>query len=387
MGGTPFGFTTGGGVFDASPAPGVADGDATAQWLQITITSPDREPVVVRRTIFDRVDAEARATGNPDLGAISPATLTDLGPGLQGEYVPAQAEHWLTVSSGRLAGDGFRSALLPAEDPRAFVDLVHAYHLVREAADLELALPGSVRTFHDAPNIVAITVSPSLDPSGAPRAEFGIDILYRSYGTVPVAGQSVAAAPGLLAGVLSHVAERILLGDALPATGPQPDHRPVSVGAVFEAARQGGVALRVLRGVVVPADLAYPREALATLRVSLADGWIVIAPQQPVSIAGEQRIGWWLVNAATGRTVDQMDDGRGAAVDQYAVTLTPTQVAAASVARAGLWKCVVGAVFVSASVLAAGLGGEAGGGLGAVGGVVGAGGTGLGVWLITSCVG
>jgi hypothetical protein len=151
--------------------------------------------------------------------------------------------------------------------------------------------------------------------------------------------------------------------------------------------KRDGVGLRVLTGTTVPPDLAYAPGALATLRQSLAGGWTAIVPERPVSLAGVQRTGWWLVDATTGRTADQMDDGRGE-VNPYAATLRVAQVSAeALVPRAGLWRCVIGSVLVTEGVLAAGLGGESGGTLGLLGGVAGAGGVGLGVWLITSCVG
>ena len=121
VGGTAFGFAVGSGALNASPAPGIADGDATGQWLRITITSPDRQPVVVRRTIFDRLGDVARASGTLDMDTMQAAALTDVGPGLADEYLPAMGEYWLTVSGGQIAGDGLRAALLPVDDPRAFV--------------------------------------------------------------------------------------------------------------------------------------------------------------------------------------------------------------------------------------------------------------------------
>ncbi len=364
---------------------GAAEGDAVSLWLQVTIESPERMPVVVRRTIFDRLALDARAGGRLDVTSIPPIELVDLGPDLKGEYLPAQAEHWFTVSGGRLAGDGLRGAVRPPEDPLAFVDQVHLFHLVREAAELELAVPSGVRTFHDAPNVVAFSVTPSKDPTGAMIADFAIDIWHRSYGCLPVRGQPATQMPQVLAGVLSHVAERVLLGNAQPPGKPEPDRPLVSVGAVFDIVRRDGVGIRVLRSGAVPDDLALPPAASATLVATLADGWTVVTPERPVSIGGESRIGWWLVDPATGRTIDQMDDGRGE-VDQYAVTLTPGQVAAESALKLRLWKCIVGTADVVVGVLAAVSGAYIGGGTGAGVAAWGASGTGLGGWLLAQCL-
>ena len=114
----------------------------------------------------------------------------------------------------------------------------------------------------------------------------------------------------MLAGVTSHVAERLRGGAGLPAD-LAPATPGLSVGAIFEQAVAEGVGLRVLR-VPVPADLGYPPEAAAHLADALASGWVAIAPELPVRIGTEPRLGWWLVDPATSATIDMLDDGRGA---------------------------------------------------------------------------
>ena len=381
-----FGFGTGGGVFDTAPGIGlgVTEGDATGEWLEITIASPGHDPVVVRRPIFDRIGLAAREGGTPDLAAVPPVEFTDLGPDLQGEYLQAQAEHWFTVSGGRLAGDAMRAAIRPADDQLAFVNFVHAYHLVRDAADLEMAVPASVHTFQDAPNIVSFSVAVSSAGVSGPMATFAVDIWHRSYGYLPVSRSSAAANPGVVTGVLSHVAERLLMGDALPRTGAQPRLPMVSVGAVFDAARADGVPIRVMNGASTQVDLDYPPEVLARVRRTLADGWLVIAPVRTVSVGGQPRTGWWQVDPATGRTADQMDDGRGE-VDAYAVTLRPGQIATQSGWFREVGLCFMGGALVAAGLLDVLSGADQGGAVGLLGKIGGTGAAGFGGYLIKTC--
>jgi hypothetical protein len=54
-------------LFDdlASPGAATADGEASAEWLVVTVESPGAEPVVARRPVFDRVPPEIRYGGEP----------------------------------------------------------------------------------------------------------------------------------------------------------------------------------------------------------------------------------------------------------------------------------------------------------------------------------
>jgi hypothetical protein len=124
-----------------------------------------------------------------------------------------------------------------------------------------------------------------------------------------------------VAGVLSHVAERIQSGEGLPDLGTDPTSArpPVSAGAVLEAARDQAIELLVLRG-DPPAGLAWPAAAAALLKGALADGWVAIAPATPVMVDGLPRLGWWLVDPATGATLDMLDDGGGAVLGEDIVS-------------------------------------------------------------------
>jgi hypothetical protein len=49
----------------------------------------------------------------------------------------------------------------------------------------------------------------------------------------------------------------------------------------------------------------------------LAEGYEVVVPERTVTLGGEERSGWWLVDPVAGATLDQLDDGRGVALSDY----------------------------------------------------------------------
>jgi hypothetical protein len=144
-----------------------------------------------------------------------------------------------------------------------------------------------------------------------------IDLLHRSFGTLPVADVEAVAPPGVVAGVLSHVVERVQSGEG-GDLAPGADASTLSVGAIFDAAADQGIGLRVIRD-GVPGDVAIGADAADRLGAALGSGWVAIIPERQVAIGGEERTGWWLIDPATGRTLDELDDGRGAVLPERAM--------------------------------------------------------------------
>ena len=292
-----------------------ADGEATAEWLEVDVTAPDGTARRPRRPLFARVGDVARATGTFDATQLPPVELLDLGEQHAAEYLPLRTLHFIAVTTGPTSGDIVRRAGEGTDGMGLFQWGSQLYQLGRDAIEADLALPLGVRTFIDAPNVVTNRLGLEIGPDGVPTTTAGFDLLLRSFGHLPVADVPPRAAPGLVSGVISHVAERLALGDGLPPDIAGPGSA-VSVGAVLERARAVGVPLRVLRG-TVPDDLAYPEAARRRLAAALGDGWVAVAPAQPVTLGDVPRTGWWLVDPATGRAVDMMDDGRGAEGVEY----------------------------------------------------------------------
>ena len=53
-----------------------------------------------------------------------------------------------------------------------------------------------------------------------------------------------------------------------------------------------------------------------TIQRALDAGKIGIASERAVDVAGQQRLGWWLVDPVTGVTAYERDDGAGVTTEQ-----------------------------------------------------------------------
>ncbi len=292
----------GGGFFDA----GDAAEEATAQWIELTVTSPDREPVVTRRTVFDRVGPDTRATGSVDIGSLEPVATYDFDGDGQTAFEP---EHWITWLSVATGVPSMRAhvADLADDDPRRVGIVPFSYHLLDQ---LGSSLDGpalGVRPFIDAPNVTAFTGQVVDGPGGEPALEAVLDIWHRSSGAAEVDGIDAVADPAMLPGIVAHVSERLMTGSADAVGGQTP-----SVGAIFEAASAQGIGPTVLSAPDQVAALGTSPESRLLLATALEDGWLAVAPGTPVELGQAPRQGWWLVDPDSGRVIDQMDDGRGA---------------------------------------------------------------------------
>jgi hypothetical protein len=180
-----------------------------------------------------------------------------------------------------------------------------------------------------------MSVRPATWDGEASTAEFGLDILHRSVQAVPLADSSPVLHPLVFGGVLSTVAERFALGDGLPPEAVTPDDSTetppvtsrddsatVSVLGLFEeAARQDIPITTITHGESerVLANSAYSARAKVRIRAGLDAGMVVVVPERPVALAGEEVTGWWLIEPATGRTVDVMETGRGQMAEEIVI--------------------------------------------------------------------
>jgi transglutaminase-like putative cysteine protease len=328
-----------------SGSPGPREGEPTAEWAQVTISSPGAEPVVVRRPMFDRLGPAARAVRAPDLSLLAPAQLVAVEPGAPADYLPAQRTHWLTVHPGTFGGDALARAASATDTDAALAGVVHTYHVMREAAGAEVGLGSGIRAFADAPNIVALTVDQERAEDGALGLRTVLDIWHRSYGTTLIADGQLDAPPQLVSGVLSHVAERLLAGEAVNDAA---DAGLVSVGAVFDRAVAEGVPVRLVRDAQEVGGLPFVPDSLERLRAAISGGRVAVVPERQVRIGADERVGWWVVDPATGAVFDQMDDGRGVAGES--ATLFANTVRMARPMR-DLGLCVGLAVMVTSLLL------------------------------------
>jgi hypothetical protein len=309
-------FGSGGGALDEAGDAAMHDGESTAEWLDIRVVSPDRE-MATRRALFDRVGDDIRDAGTFDPTMLPPVELTDIDAELTSEYAPMRVVHFLDVATGSTGADRFQGGEETLTEAEALALYPATFHLLRDGLAAMVGLPRGVRTFLDAPSIVdfSIALKPGPARPGEERVDLVVDLLVRGAGTSPLVGSAPAAPALLVAGLLEHEAERLAAGDG-PKGEPFPDLQVDSVGAVFEAAAEQGVATLVVREASEADALRLRADVASRLKAGLQEGWVAVVPAHPVQLHGQERIGWWLVDMASGLARDVFEDGRGSAATE-----------------------------------------------------------------------
>jgi hypothetical protein len=281
----------------------------------VTVQSPGEDPVIARRTVFDRVPAEVRFGGSPTVADVQPIELVQFAEGGEPDFPPLLGADAFAITTGPLSSGGW---LARAADPQADAGslLSTSYVGLRDVIAAEHLIGDGVATFVDRPGVVSFSVD--VGTSGdSPTVRFGLDIWHHGLGAMPTTDGAVTPPrAALLAGVVEHVAERVALGAGVDATTM--DARPVGVSRVFEAAEQAGIPSLVLRG-DMPDDLPFDVAAKSLIAGAVEAGDVVIVPARPVDVGGQGRLGWWRIDPDTGLTADVMDDGTGSETTQYAL--------------------------------------------------------------------
>jgi hypothetical protein len=355
--GKPVTFATGGGVLGAlsveeSDAGGVPEGDTLGEWLEIDLKTPRGERRIVRE-IFDRVGSAQRQLATVDPAAVASVDLVEDGPAA-GRYLPLTEVWSIGVVSGMVPAAYFGESPQSGDQLADLSRIVHTYHYGRDVVSQSRAPATGFRAYRDEPNVTAFVMAKTAT-AGAVTETATFDILHRGSAVRPLAGGSgpAGAHPLLTEGILAHVIERAMVevSAVMPAELALPAGSSTGVGRVFEEAARQGIAAVVLRpGEADPARLAIGEGARALIAAALEAGLVVIVPERPVALGGEERIGWWLVDSATGATEDQMDDGRGVEMAEYARALGMA-LCAASMTFAG---AAAYAIFAAAAEAAQG---------------------------------
>jgi hypothetical protein len=312
----------GGGLFEgsdllddgASPSDraGPPDGEATAEWLTVSVTRPGSESSVARRTVFDRLPAHVRHGGEPTVDAVEPIELVDLDGTGSTDFVPMLGIEAFSIATGPTSAAAILASL-PGDELGTFA---LAYHGLRDAMGARMAIDAGARTFVDGPNIVSFSLGVDL-AAQRPTYHVGLDIWHRDHGILPLAGPSMTVAEAqLIAGVTGHIAEQVAL-ESLAVSGGA-ERRAIGVGALFEAAALEGIPTIVLHG-AVPDSMPYDPMATALIEEAVGSGDVVIIPAQPVIIDDRESSGWWRVDPTSGVTADVMDDASGSEIAEYEV--------------------------------------------------------------------
>ena len=302
-------------LFGASPGASAApvDGEATAEWIVVTVTGPASAPVVARRTVFDRLPADVRHGEQISVDTVEPLELVDvLGTGSM-DFPPMLGIETFAVATGPT-----RLAALVGDPQNGTGIAALTYHVLRDALDGGTALDAGARTFLDGPNIVSFSVD-IIAGEQAPKIRVGLDIWDRDHGVLPMTGPSVTPAEArLVAGVTAHITERLALEGLADAPGA--DVSAIGVGELFEVAATEGIPTRVLHDTIT-GPLPYGALANTLIEDAVASGDVVVVPAEPVTVGDAQRVGWWTIDPMTGETTDVMDDGSGSEMVEEAIII------------------------------------------------------------------
>ncbi len=288
----------------------IADGEATAEWLEISVESPGGASETARRTVFDRLPADIRWSGQPTPAEVQPPELISVDETSQ-DVAPLLGVQAIAVATAPMAAERILGLMVePAPNPPTLLAL--GYHSLRDALATEVILDEGIRTYADGPNITSFIIDVGAGESG-PEVALGLDIWHRHVATLPVTdGPAAASPPNLVASVLAQVTERVALEAGRAESDPDVP-APVGVSSVFDSAAAAGIPAVVLAG-ELPAELPYGAQANALISDAVTSGNVVVIPSAPVEIEGRPRSGWWQIDPRTGSAIDSMDDGTGAEV-------------------------------------------------------------------------
>jgi hypothetical protein len=301
------------------------------------------------REIFDRVGIEQRAAGAFDVGSMSPAEFVDIGG--DSIYPPLLATTSIVVVGERIPVSYFQQDFA-IDDPFADIALAgYGYHFVRDVLEFEVVAERGFRHYLNEPNVTAVTVRLSEIDSQAGAVTTGIDLVHRSFGSIPIEGTTGSTHPQVLAGVFSHVAERSTVEGTAGRLDQFPPMQFFSVGRVFEEARTQGIAVRLIEPGAAPTDFAISDRAKILIGEATGAGYAVIVPERPVALNGKSLTGWWQLDPRTGVIWDRMETGRGDQFFERLIMQIKTELKKGEFKRLG--SCMYALItFVALGVLA-----------------------------------
>jgi hypothetical protein len=309
------------GVDEAVPA-------ATAEWLDYEIRMPGSPPQRLRRQVFDLLGPARRTAKSADFDGtadlrklerfealfghtdilLQPCDFTD-------EFVA-----WL-FAAGVIANQAAIREVAQESDP------AKARYLASEILERMppwSPLPSLVLwrsalsarsgdAFLDRPNVLSYRIGQAVVDADEPRFYALIDIGSNATGARMDAHRSPFEVR-LQQGVADTVAEMLVLGNEL--------RMAENTASIFAHLASEGS-----RGMLIPARdlsaasaLPWPEDEAARVGADVGSGYLVVVPRKAVLLNGQQRVGWWRVDPASGETIGVMDNGFHAAGTEDAVT-------------------------------------------------------------------
>jgi len=283
---------------------------AVGEWLEFGLSDPDGHTETVVREIYD-ITGRARRERKQFLSWDEIRSRTEN----ESAFDPTKATYGIFVSMGPIDATHLSRVDSPPPAERAHVDIRGALRRINIAfavtSDALLARAGRVdraliRSYPDRPR-VQITAFYSLPD----RGEVTLDLRREGSRIVTLGShpEDILAAR-ILEGVLNGTLERLVMEHATSAASPNLRWSPVvSTSLIFDRGRAENVPTLLLPAEASRLGAGIPEDVLRRLREDLPPGYLAIAPQRPVVVAGVSRFGWWQVNPRSGETIAVTDQG------------------------------------------------------------------------------
>ncbi len=307
----------------------------SALWLDFEIACPGRPSEKVRREIFDAIGPAARAAGSPELPHAGEerwrldrglALLTEVEIMTQAFDLAPASTVLLTLKAvleGRQAILEFLRSKEPRKaDPAAKGRPAKAAGKEAKAMEraeeileiLTASIPGSLyrlasrrsdgrasNRFIDRPNVLCRQRRWTLGPKGAVEVREMMDIATNDVGVLPGAPRGAWRAR-LEQGIADSIAEAEVVGGG---------GDPLNASEILARAEAQGVSLVAVAEAEGEAWKGLPAggDARARMEEDLKAGFVLIAPERAVRLAGGDRFGWWRVRPGTGENLGILESG------------------------------------------------------------------------------
>ena len=330
----PVGQLGGGGLLggmDEALAGGIEDAEssATAEWIDYEVLVPGAASERLRRPVFDILGPAKRSASTADFDVNADALKVERAESLWSRtdilLQPCDFTEAFVADLGSASIVANAAALKEFSQERDHGKAKELAARILGNIDVWGVLPDLVMWrstlggqpndwFIDRPNVLNYRVNgPQFDASGVTQRHM-IDIASNSVGIRRGAGKGVFQAR-LEQGVVDTVAELITLSRDLRTA-----ENTASVFALAGTTSQRSVLIGPKESSEAN-GLEWPDDPEARLKEDLDEGFMVVALKQPVSLNGQERVGWWRVDPGSGATIGVMDTGfHVAAGEKAAIT-------------------------------------------------------------------
>ncbi len=324
----------------------------SGEWIKFTVRSPSGEERVYERALLDRIGIENR-TGNGEQ-QILPAYLDEkrvryalfttrqmligafnLNPSFVLNALTTQAlskrpvlTQTVKVAYQRDAGNFQKASEVMAKSTR--VDLPLQLLLLLQASEhfakqLIQTRESTSIFYANRANIFLYKTSLDLDAEGRVLFHEGIDIVENALLVNGLSSTAIAnAESNILIGLVQANLERVLAKEWHEQIFKRLSQLETTVNAlgsgqllstvdVFSRARSAGVrsALIMPQNRQTVQRLSLSQEAKTRIKEDLDRGYLVLVPQQNVTLLNKGTVGWWKIDPKTGHLIGMIESGEG----------------------------------------------------------------------------